>query len=172
MDWNADDLRASLGKKPNGFNQKREDQLLDIFQPFCPVDDVLMQRLPILHRPAVVVDDIGRILAWILPGILSKVRQVSEYNCSTEAVLRLIFLQQEILGATEHLKCKLQIDDSKLANPRHSHVGWRTGPAFFREGCDWPAGTWLATPAGYAIGHQVGHHTDRRPCLRLICWYP
>lgn len=159
MDWNADDLRASLGKKPSGFNQKREDQLLDIFQPFCPVDDVLMQRLPILHRPAVIMDDIGRILAWILPGILSNVRQVSEQP-HTEAIGSLIVQQQEILRATEHLKCKLQINGSKLFDPLHSHVGWRMGPAYFREGHDWPLGTWLATPTGYAIGHQVGHHTN------------
>ena len=89
----------------------------------------------------------------------------------TDVVLRLNLQQREILGATEHLKCKLQIDESKVSDPLHSHVGWRTGPGFFREGCDWPAGTWLATPAGYALGHQVGHHTNRRPCLRLICWY-
>ena len=64
-------------------------------------------------------------------------------------------LQKEILRATEHLKSKIVIDESKPADLENSHVGWRTGPAFFREGFDWPAGTWLASPAGYAIGHQV-----------------
>ena len=90
MEWNADDLRAALGKKPTGFNQKRENQLLDTFRPFCSVDDVLLQRLPILRRPAVILDDVGCILGWILPGILSRARQVSEYSLNIEGIACLI----------------------------------------------------------------------------------
>ena len=33
-----------------------------------------------VSKPAIVVDLHGRILAWILPGILSKARQVNYFN--------------------------------------------------------------------------------------------
>ena len=152
LEWDAEDLRASISKRPTGFNQTIENELLEIFQPFCPIADVLSDNLPVLHRPGVVLDSAGRILAWALPGILSKTRQVSTPASVGDCTK---FVQDQIIRATEHLKSNITIDYSKPADSSRLHVGWRTGPAFFQNGQDWPAGTWLATPAGYAIGHQV-----------------
>ncbi len=53
-----------------------ENTLLERFPPFCGVESVLANDIPILLRPGIIVDNSGNVLAWALPGILSMERQV------------------------------------------------------------------------------------------------
>ncbi|KAI0708299.1 hypothetical protein C8Q76DRAFT_695733 [Earliella scabrosa] len=142
MCWHADDLRASLSKKQNGLNPAREDELLDIFQPFCEPEEVKDNQVPILYRPGMVVDGSGNVLVWHLPGLLSEGRQ------------------NQILGATEHIKFKLKT----CGNAGHPDLRWRDSDTYFQPGNNWPPGVWLASPAGYAVGHKVRNsNQDHRP---------
>ena len=76
MEWDAEDLRASLTHKPRGLNIARENELLNIFTPFCKPEDIIASNFPLLQRPAVVVDSADRILLWSLPEIFNTARQV------------------------------------------------------------------------------------------------
>ena len=77
MDWDAEDLRASLTKRQNGMNMAKEDELLDIFPPYAPPEEIKGNRMSLLRGPAVAVDSWGRLLYWHLPGIFLPRRQVS-----------------------------------------------------------------------------------------------
>ena len=50
--------------------------------------------------------------------------------------------------------------------PEQEHLQWRTAPTYYREGNAWPSGSWLAKPAGYALGHQV-RHTSHFPASAI-----
>ena len=76
LQWDVEDLCTTMSKKPRGLNMEYENTLLENFRPFCDVDDVLEENVPILLRPGIIVDRSGNILAWALPGILSEERQV------------------------------------------------------------------------------------------------
>ncbi len=58
-----------------------EDSLLEKFPPFCGIESVLSNDIPILMRPGIIVDNSSKILAWALPGILSEARQVRTSTC-------------------------------------------------------------------------------------------
>ena len=76
MKWDAEALVQELGSRPRGMNMSYENELLHRFPPYCSVKDVLHNRMPILRRPGIITDAVGRILAWALPGILTTARQV------------------------------------------------------------------------------------------------
>ena len=77
LDWDAEDLRASLSKRQNGMNMVKEDELLEIFPPYDPPEQIKSNSMSLLRGPAVAVDSSGRLLYWHLPGIFSSRRQVS-----------------------------------------------------------------------------------------------
>ena len=76
MCWDAEQMRAKLGKMQRGMNMAREDELLKEFPPFCTPEKVLDNDLPLLQAPAVLVDSANRVLLWHLPDILTPERQV------------------------------------------------------------------------------------------------
>ncbi len=65
-----------MSKKPRGLNMDYENSLLERFPPFCGVESVHSNDIPILMRPGIIIDNKGKVLAWALPGILSEERQV------------------------------------------------------------------------------------------------
>lgn len=85
MAWDAEDLRASLGQRAAGFDLDVENELLNMFPPFCDASRVIANDMPLLQAPAVVVDNVGRVLMWHLPGVFTPDRQVSTPT-STPAV--------------------------------------------------------------------------------------
>ncbi len=59
-----------------------EDSLLEKFPPFCGMESVLSNDIPILMRPGIIVDNTGKVLAWALPQILTETRQVCMNTCN------------------------------------------------------------------------------------------
>lgn len=76
VSWDVQDLRRAMSAKPRGLNLDAENSLLVDYPPFCGPNAVLENNIPLLQRPGIVVDRAGHVLAWSLPGILSKKRQV------------------------------------------------------------------------------------------------
>ncbi len=66
------------------------------------------------------------------------------------------------LDATENLRDQIKMKGSK-ATASKPMVQWRTAPTFYQPGLDWPPGSWLGTPGGYAVGHKVSIAFCRRP---------
>ncbi len=69
--WDVDRYNDRLTRAMNGRDKAAEDVIKNAFPPLS---------MPRVEDPAIVVEKHGRILAWILPDILSKERQVSSFN--------------------------------------------------------------------------------------------
>lgn len=68
MAWSAEEYRNSLSSRPTGQNEAVEAKQEAKFHP--------LTNMPLLERPAVVVDRDGKIILWYVPNIMTKVRQV------------------------------------------------------------------------------------------------
>jgi hypothetical protein len=71
LSWDAVRYCDRLSIKENGRNQAKEDSILGCYPPPPNASDLVM------NKPGTVVDRHGIILAWYLPNILPKQRQVS-----------------------------------------------------------------------------------------------
>ncbi|OBZ77758.1 hypothetical protein A0H81_02872 [Grifola frondosa] len=75
VDWDADMYADQIGPKPTGKGAKLEERLKKNFPPQFP------SRL--VSSPTIVVDKHRRVLAWLLPGVLSKKRQAAFEHATT-----------------------------------------------------------------------------------------
>ena len=83
MEWDAQELVARLPKEARGLDTDFENQLLQEFPPLCSLEEIDNGDMPIVLHPAIIVDQRGRIIGWLLPNILSKERQVRTMaNCT------------------------------------------------------------------------------------------
>ncbi|TFK80966.1 hypothetical protein K466DRAFT_502948 [Polyporus arcularius HHB13444] len=98
-----------------------------------------------MQRPGIFVDSTGKVLAWSLPGILSGARQVRATPYSYRA-------------GTVAKRSRASGSKGKGSKPM---VQWRTAPTFYQPGRKWPAGSWLATPGGYAVGHKTADYSPK-----------
>ena len=76
LEWDAQELVARLPKQARGLDTEFENQLLEEFPPVCSLEEIDSGNMPLILHPAIIVDQRGRIVGWLLPNILSKERQV------------------------------------------------------------------------------------------------
>ncbi|KAF7967721.1 hypothetical protein HWV62_33317 [Athelia sp. TMB] len=70
MSWSAQEYAEALPPRPHGHDGPVESDMERKYHP------AFAHPVPTLHTPHTVIDRDGRIIAWYLPGILTKARQV------------------------------------------------------------------------------------------------
>ena len=77
LKWDAHQY-ADDAPKVSPYRAQREDRLLHLYPPLIPAAEVIgrTEPLPVIDRPAIIVDKSGNALMWSLPGIIPQHRQV------------------------------------------------------------------------------------------------
>lgn len=93
--WDAEEYSADLSSRMSGASQRAEKRLGEKWGDSCLSDAVHKRKYDnrdwiCLDTPHTLVDRAGRILAWILPLLLSKPRQVSFSRPCRRRILALI----------------------------------------------------------------------------------
>lgn len=151
LTWSANTYDKHLGLRPNGRNEAFEEDLKRVFPPLqLPINFVAKD-------PLVIVDCEDRILAWYLPNVLTKNRQVC-FNVSSPPDYK-NFSQQLIWRANGWLQSSFK--------GGNENGNWRSRKYLFRAAtlCEFSnPGDVNISPGWFEQGHYVSKynlaHTD------------
>ncbi|KAH8077280.1 hypothetical protein BXZ70DRAFT_1013017 [Cristinia sonorae] len=129
--WDVELYIEQLTPAQTGTNERLEHEILRRFPTILPNG-----AAHITTQPATVIDSMGRIVAWVVPGVLSEERMA------------------DITKGAQILEREIKRGHPTGRNPA---AGWRSDPSFYKEAEETQPvspGVFNMSPAWYESGHE------------------